>query len=76
MKFLPRSTKALFYSIGLLAAALLAGCGGGDQGRDPILGLPAATLVSLAVTPPAPSVALGATQQFSASAIQADFEAV
>lgn len=72
MKFLPRSTKALFYSIGLLAAALLAGCGGGDQGRDPILGLPAATLVSLAVTPPAPSVALGATQQFSASATYSD----
>ncbi|WP_229211633.1 MULTISPECIES: Ig-like domain-containing protein [unclassified Duganella] len=72
MKSLQRSTKTLFYSVGLLAAALLAGCGGGDQGRDPILGLPAATLVSLAVTPQAPSIALGTTQQFSASATYSD----
>ncbi|MBV6324114.1 ice-binding family protein [Duganella violaceipulchra] len=72
MKFLQRSTQTLICSVGLLAAALLAGCGGGDQGRDPILGLPAATLVSLAVTPPAPSIALGTTQQFSASATYSD----
>ena len=72
MKFLQRYTKTLFCSVGLLAVALLAGCGGGDQGRDPILGLPAATLVSLAVTPAAPSIALGATQQFSASATYSD----
>ncbi|WP_332854507.1 Ig-like domain-containing protein [Duganella sp. S19_KUP01_CR8] len=72
MKFLQRSTQTLICSVGLLAAALLAGCGGGDQGRDPILGLPAATLVSLAVTPQAPSIALGTTQQFSASATYSD----
>src|SRR5471032_1971761 len=72
MKFLQRSTQTLICSVGLLAAALLAGCGGGDQGRDPILGLPAATLVSLALTPPAPAIGLGATQQFSASATYSD----
>lgn len=72
MNVLQRYTKTLFYSVGLLAATLLAGCGGGDQGRAPILGLPAATLVSLAVTPAAPSIALGLTQQFSASATLSD----
>jgi uncharacterized protein YjdB len=72
MNVLQRYTKTLFYSVGFLAATLLAGCGGGDQGRDPILGVPGATLVSLAVTPLAPSIALGATQQFSASATLSD----
>ena len=55
-----------------LGAALVAGCGGGDQGRDPILGVPAANLVSVAVTPAAPSVAIGATQQFTATAVYSD----
>ncbi|ELX12594.1 hypothetical protein Jab_1c12090 [Janthinobacterium sp. HH01] len=73
MKFLKRYTQTLVGSVGLLAVALLAGCGGGgDQGRDPVLGLPAATLVSLAVTPPAPGIALGATQQFNANATFSD----
>jgi hypothetical protein len=72
MNILQRYTKTLSCSIGFLAATLLAGCGGGDQGRDPILGVPAATLVSLAVTPIAPSIALGATQQFVASATYSD----
>ncbi|OEZ62701.1 ice-binding family protein [Duganella sp. HH105] len=73
MKFLKRYTQTLVCSVGLLAVALLAGCGGGgDQGRDPILGLPAATLVSLAVTPAAPGIALGATQQFNANATFSD----
>ncbi|MES2346785.1 MAG: Ig-like domain-containing protein [Pseudomonadota bacterium] len=72
MNVLQRYTKTLFYSVGFLAATLLAGCGGGDQGRDPILGVPGATLVSLAVTPLAPSIALGTTQQFSASATLSD----
>ena len=72
MNVLQRYTKTLFCSIGFLATALLAGCGGGDQGRDPILGVPAATLVSLAVTPAAPSIAPGATQQFTATATYSD----
>jgi uncharacterized protein YjdB len=74
MKVLQRYTKTLFCSIGLLAvaAALLAGCGGGDQGRDPVLGVPPATLVSIAVTPVAPSIALGAGQQFTANATYSD----
>ena len=64
-------TKMLICSVGLLAAALLTGCGGG-QDRDPILGVPAATLVSVAVTPATASVATGATQQFSATAVYSD----
>lgn len=72
MNVLQRYTKTLSCSIGFVAAALLAGCGGGDQGRDPILGMPAATLVSLAVTPVAPSIALGTAQQFTATATYSD----
>ncbi len=72
MNVLQRYTKTLFCSIGFLATALLAGCGGGDQGRDPILGVPAATLVSLAVTPAAPGIALGASQQLAATATYSD----
>lgn len=69
---LKRYTKILACSAGLLAAALLAGCGAGDQGRDPILGVPAATLVSIAVTPATASVAVGASQQFTATAVYSD----
>jgi hypothetical protein len=72
MIHLKRYTKMLVCSAGLLAAALLAGCGSGDQGRDPILGVPAATLTSIAVTPATASVAVGATQQFSATAVYSD----
>lgn len=69
---LKRFTKALVCSAGLLAAALLAGCGSGDQGRDPILGVPGATLASIAVTPATASVAIGARQQFTATASYTD----
>ncbi len=69
---LKRFTKQLICSAGLLAAALLAGCGSGDQGRDPILGVPAATLASIAVTPATASVAIGAKQQFTATASYSD----
>jgi uncharacterized protein YjdB len=72
MNILKRYTKIIVCSAGFLGAALLAGCGGGDQGRDPILGLPAAELISVAVTPASPSVAIGATQQFSATAVYSD----
>lgn len=72
MNMLQKYTRTLSCAIGFVAATLLAGCGGGDQGRDPILGVPAATLVSLAVTPVAPSIALGTTQQFTATATYSD----
>jgi hypothetical protein len=72
MNIIKRYTKILVCSAGFLGAALLAGCGGGDQGRDPILGVPAADLISVAVTPATPSVAIGATQQFTATAVYSD----
>ncbi|SFM39762.1 ice-binding family protein [Rugamonas rubra] len=59
-------------SFGLVLAMLVAGCGGSDQGREPILGLPAAELVALAVTPVSASVAQGLSQQFVATATYAD----
>lgn len=55
----------------LMMTAFVAGCGG-DQGRDPILGLPSVDLVSLAVTPATASAAVGGVQQFVATATFAD----
>jgi ribosomal protein L21E len=73
MNILKRYTKILICSAGFLGAALVAGCGGGgDQGRDPVLGLPAANLISVAVTPDVSSVATGATRQFTATAVYSD----
>jgi hypothetical protein len=73
MNALKRYSRTLFCSVGLIVTALVAGCGGGgDQGRDPILGLPAATLVSVAVTPATPSIAISAGQQFVAVASYTD----
>ncbi|MFM2086200.1 MAG: hypothetical protein RLZZ237_1069, partial [Pseudomonadota bacterium] len=72
MNIFKRYLTPLLVSAGLLAMAALAGCGGGDQGREPILGLPGATLASLAVTPAAATVAIGAGQQFSAIATYSD----
>lgn len=72
MNALKRYSRTLFCSIGFIATALVAGCGGGDQGRDPILGLPAATLVSVAVSPATQTVAIGAAQQFVATASYSD----
>jgi len=67
-----RYTKMLICSAGLLGVALLAACGSGDQSRDPILGLPSATLVSVAVTPATASIAIGAVQQLTATAVYTD----
>ncbi len=72
MNILKRYTKILVCSVGFLGAALVSGCGGGDQGRAPILGVPAADLVSVAVTPATASVAIGATKQFTATAVYSD----
>jgi hypothetical protein len=67
-----RSMKRLLCGLGLMSAVLVTGCGGGDQGRDPVLGLPATSLVSVAVSPTTASVAIGATQQFTATAAYSD----
>jgi uncharacterized protein YjdB len=67
-----RSMKRLLCGLGLMSAVLVTGCGGGDQGRDPVLGLPATSLVSVAVSPTTASVAIGATQQFKATAAYSD----
>ena len=73
MNIFKRYMTPLLVSAGLLAMAALAGCGGGgDQGREPILGLPGATLSSLAVTPATATVAIGASQQFTAIATYSD----
>ena len=73
---LKRYTKMLICSAGLLSAALLSACGSGDQGRDPILGIPAATLVGVAVTPATATINIGATQQLTATATYTDGSAV
>ncbi|UOD30644.1 DUF3494 domain-containing protein [Massilia violaceinigra] len=66
-------TRTLLCTTGLLAAAVLSACGGSsDNGRDPILGLPAAELVSVSVTPANATVLVGASQQFMATASYAD----
>ena len=73
MNALKRYSRTLLCSVGFLAAALVAGCGGGgDQGRDPILGLPAADLVSVAVSPAVAAVNIGASQQYVAVATSTD----
>lgn len=69
---LARYVTPLACGLGFLAVTLLAACGGGDQGRDPILGLPAATLVGVSVTPATASVAAGNSQQFVATASYTD----
>lgn len=60
----------------LLVATVSSACGGsggsGDQGRDPILGLPSATLVALNVSPTSSSIQIGGMQQYVATASFAD----
>lgn len=68
-----RKTRTLLASAGFLLTAMLSACGGGgDQGRDPILGLPAADVVSVSVTPATASVLIGVTQQYTATANYSD----
>lgn len=67
-----KSTRTLFCATGILLATLLTACGGGDKGRDPILGISGTSLVSVAVTPATASIAMGATQQYTATASFAD----
>ena len=72
MNSLKRFARPLLWLSALLVATIVSGCGGGDQGRDPILGLPAAALVSVVVTPATASIPGGARQQFLATATYAD----
>jgi len=73
MNILQRYLKSLTYLFAVLITTLVAGCGGGGgAGQNPILGLPAASLVSVTVMPLTATVAIGATQQFLATATYAD----
>lgn len=56
----------------LLVSFVLAACGSGDQGRDPILGVDAAQLTTVSVTPAQGSVPIGGAQQFVATATYSD----
>lgn len=56
----------------MFVSALLAACGSGDQGRDPILGVDAAVLTTVTVTPALASVPVGLTQQYVATATYSD----
>lgn len=67
-----KSTRTLFCTAGLLLTAMLTACGGGDQGRDPILGLPTLDVVSVSVTPATATVQITGTQQYTATANYAD----
>jgi hypothetical protein len=68
-----KSTRTLICAGGMLLTSFLTACGGGsDAGRDPILGIPAAALVSVSVTPATASVVIGASRQFTATANYAD----
>ncbi|MET3132089.1 uncharacterized protein YjdB [Oxalobacteraceae bacterium GrIS 1.11] len=71
MNGLRQYMKTLFCSVGFILAAMLAACGG-DQGRAPILGLPAAALASVTVTPATAAVPIGGVQQFTAMATYVD----
>ena len=68
-----KNSRTLFCAAGILLTSLLTACGGSsDQGRDPILGVPAADLVSVSVTPATASVLVGVTQQYTATANYSD----
>jgi len=72
MNILARHGRALLCSTGFIVLGLLAACGGGDQGRDPILGLPSANVVSVTVTPAAAALPVAGTLQLTAVANYAD----
>jgi trimeric autotransporter adhesin len=72
MKNLQHYAKPLLWFSALIMTALMAGCGGGDQGRGAILGLPAADLVTVAVTPATATIPGGGMQQFVATATYSD----
>lgn len=67
-----KSTRTLYCTAALLITGLLSACGGGDQGRDPILGVSAAEVASVSVTPANATVRIGASQQYTATAFYTD----
>ena len=68
-----KSSRTLFCAAGILLASILTACGGSsDAGRDPILGLKGADLVSVSVTPATATVLVGASQQYNATANYSD----
>ena len=68
-----KSTRSLFCAAGILLTTLLVACGSGnDLSREPILGLPAASLVSVSVTPATAAVLVNGTQQYTATANYSD----
>lgn len=58
--------------LAVLTTACGSGGGSGDQGREPILGLPSASLVALAVSPLNNAIPIGGMQQFVATASYSD----
>src|SRR5471030_1437954 len=72
MNILARHGRALLCSTGFIVLGLLAACGGGDQGRDPILGLPTANVLSVTVTPATAALPVAGTVQLTAVANYAD----
>src|SRR5471032_3240143 len=73
MNILARHGRALLCSTGIIVLGLLAACGGGgDHGRDPILGLPSANVVIVTVTPATAALPVAGTLQLTAVANYAD----
>ncbi|MFZ3003106.1 MAG: Ig-like domain-containing protein [Undibacterium umbellatum] len=72
MNILQRYLRPLACVSAMLITSFISGCGGGDQGRDPILGLSSTTLTTLTVSPATATVASGGMQQFVATATFAD----
>jgi len=65
--------KDLFCDLPLVFFLILIGCGGGGGGSGgPSVELVSASVVSISVTPVNPSIAVGATKQFTASGIHSD----
>lgn len=62
--------KRLLLSFLLLGVSLLTGCGGSSGGSTPPP--TTVTLVSISVTPAAPSIVVGKTQQFKATGTYSD----
>ncbi|MBK1889044.1 Ig-like domain-containing protein [Undibacterium sp. 14-3-2] len=71
MNILKRYLKPLACLFAMLITTLVAGCGGGG-GRDPILGLPAATLSTITVSPVTATIPIGGVQKFLATATYSD----
>jgi 6-phosphogluconolactonase (cycloisomerase 2 family) len=75
MEFGPRRVTRLLFFFSLSLAILLSSCGGGGNngsGPNPTPTPAEVSLTSIAVTPSAPTIAFGATQQFKATGSYSD----